>query len=85
MTGSSEPLFKLPLRGLARLDPYFAVGPVLFKGRSSPAVFGGQLVVGGYIWLHERVGLDLDVAAALVNQVGPALELAFGLGPVVRI
>lgn len=80
-----EPLLKLPLSGTHRFDPYLALGPVLLKAEKLPLVYGGQLSAGSYVWLHETLGIDLDLSLALFYDRGPALELVLGAGPVLRI
>lgn len=71
-----------------RFNPYVGIGPSLsidiLEEETTTAV-GATLGAGGYYWLTDHIGVDVDVAYSLISR-GPSTgqELVIAVGPVVR-
>lgn len=82
-------LLKLPFYFGESVELYLAVGLTAgpaFGPESTALQFGGAATAGSYVWLGERVGLEVEAEYALLREEGELVqELAFALGAVLRL
>ncbi len=92
--GLQEGIFVVPFELLAKKPfhfgnfcPYLAIGPTVevVSQEGTEVLFGGAVVVGGYYFFSESVGLDVEVGYGLLaGGEHPVHELALAAGPLVR-
>ncbi len=78
-------LFKKPFH-IGSFCPYVGVGPsmTIVLEAGGEVLFGFVAAVGAYVWLHDHVGIDVELDYGLVAEDGVEHELTVAAGPTLR-